>query len=87
MFEHNCNHFTSFASTILLKKTIPQDILDQPSEILKTPLGQLVAPLLQKAQDCLKVQSNPLFSADLEETSIDRPDGAPAGMNLKEEKL
>jgi len=54
---------------------------------LKTPLGELVAPLMQKAQDCLKVQSNPLFTADLEVTPVDRPDGAPVGMDLKQEKL
>ena len=61
--------------------------MDQPIEILKTPLGELVAPLMQKAQDCLKVQSNPLFTADLEVTPVDRPDGAPVGMDLKQEKL
>lgn len=62
VFEHNCNHFSDACADFLLGEGIPKDITGQPNEFLSTPLGQMIAPMMQQAQDGLKVQSNTLFN-------------------------
>lgn len=62
VFEHNCNHFTNAAADFLLGQGIPSEIIDQPKQFLGTPLGQMIAPMMQGMQENLKVQSNSLFN-------------------------
>ena len=47
VFEHNCNHFSNAAVEFLTGEGIPKDIVDQPKEFLATPLGQMVAHMMQ----------------------------------------
>uniref|UniRef100_A0A3B5KP02 palmitoyl-protein hydrolase n=1 Tax=Xiphophorus couchianus TaxID=32473 RepID=A0A3B5KP02_9TELE len=46
LFEHNCNTFSNDVAQFLTGKTIPSYITDLPSEILSTPFGQDLRPLL-----------------------------------------
>ncbi|XP_039644474.1 desumoylating isopeptidase 1b [Perca fluviatilis] len=46
LFEHNCNTFTNEVAQFLTGKTIPSYITDLPSEVLSTPFGQALRPLL-----------------------------------------
>ncbi|XP_067006523.2 uncharacterized protein [Anabrus simplex] len=46
LFLHNCNNFTNEVSQFLCGKGIPKQILDLPHEILDTPLGQTLRPLI-----------------------------------------
>ncbi|XP_043958663.1 desumoylating isopeptidase 1b [Gambusia affinis] len=46
LFEHNCNTFSNDVAQFLTGKTIPSYITDLPSEILSSPLGQDLRPLL-----------------------------------------
>ncbi|TRY77533.1 hypothetical protein DNTS_028246 [Danionella cerebrum] len=46
LFEHNCNTFSSEAAQFLTGKKIPSYITDLPSEVLATPFGQALRPLL-----------------------------------------
>lgn len=62
VFKHNCNNFTNEAANFLLGKNIPSDILDLPEMFLNTPLGKMLGPMMQQAQDSLKVRSHPLFN-------------------------
>jgi hypothetical protein len=55
VFEHNCNHFTNAAADFLLGQGIPSEIVNQPNEFLSTPLGTMLAPMMQGMQDNLKV--------------------------------
>jgi len=41
----------------------------------------MIAPMMHQAQDGLKVQSNTIFNAQGGENPLDRPGGAPAGIN------
>ena len=41
----------------------------------------MIAPMMHQAQDGLKVQSNTIFNAKGGENPLDRPGGAPAGIN------
>lgn len=40
LLEHNCNNFSNELSIFLTGKSIPQEILDLPQEVLNTPIGQ-----------------------------------------------
>ncbi|XP_043280781.1 uncharacterized protein [Venturia canescens] len=46
LFKQNCNNFTEEVSNFLVGKGIPKYILDLPEEILRTPLGQQLSPLI-----------------------------------------
>ena len=47
VLNHNCNHFTDAALFFLVGKHLPNDILKQHEEILNTPMGQMVRPMLE----------------------------------------
>ncbi|KYN35593.1 PPPDE peptidase domain-containing protein 2 [Trachymyrmex septentrionalis] len=47
LFKHNCNSFTEEVSNFLVGKGIPKYILDLPEEILQTPIGQALIPLIE----------------------------------------
>uniref|UniRef100_A0A147A2T8 palmitoyl-protein hydrolase n=1 Tax=Fundulus heteroclitus TaxID=8078 RepID=A0A147A2T8_FUNHE len=46
VFEHNCNTFSNDVAQFLTGRKIPSYITDLPSEILSTPFGQALRPLL-----------------------------------------
>ena len=56
LWTHNCNNFSECVVNFLCDKSIPKWILDFPTEILQTPLGQMLAPMLGTQQDALKGQ-------------------------------
>lgn len=47
VLHHNCNHFTDAALFFLVGKHLPNSILKQHEEILNTPMGQMVRPMLE----------------------------------------
>ncbi|XP_070523765.1 uncharacterized protein [Cardiocondyla obscurior] len=47
LFRHNCNSFTEEVSNFLVGNGIPKYILDLPEEILQTPIGQALGPLIE----------------------------------------
>ncbi|XP_030044552.1 desumoylating isopeptidase 1-like isoform X1 [Microcaecilia unicolor] len=50
LFDHNCNTFSNEVAQFLTGKKIPSYITDLPSEILSTPFGQALRPLLDSVQ-------------------------------------
>ncbi|KAK2820864.1 hypothetical protein Q5P01_023823 [Channa striata] len=46
LFEHNCNTFSNEVAQFLTGKKIPSYITDLPAEVLSTPFGQALRPLL-----------------------------------------
>ncbi|XP_049419021.1 desumoylating isopeptidase 1b [Epinephelus fuscoguttatus] len=46
LFEHNCNTFSNEVAQFLTGKKIPSYITDLPSDVLSTPFGQALRPLL-----------------------------------------
>ncbi|NWS21600.1 DESI1 isopeptidase, partial [Pachyramphus minor] len=50
LFEHNCNTFSNEVAQFLTGKKIPSYITDLPSEVLATPFGQALRPLLDSIQ-------------------------------------
>ncbi|XP_069683479.1 uncharacterized protein [Periplaneta americana] len=51
LFKHNCNNFTNEVSQFLCGKGIPKYILDVPEEILSTPIGQSLRPLIDSLSE------------------------------------
>lgn len=47
LFEHNCNVFSNELAQFLTGRKIPSYITDLPSDILSTPFGQALRPLLE----------------------------------------
>lgn len=48
LLKHNCNTFSEDLCQFLCGTSIPKYILDLPQEILSTPIGQTLAPLIGK---------------------------------------
>ncbi|XP_026170771.1 desumoylating isopeptidase 1b isoform X2 [Mastacembelus armatus] len=46
LFDHNCNTFSNEVAQFLTGRNIPSYITDLPSEVLSTPFGQALRPLL-----------------------------------------
>lgn len=46
LFDHNCNTFSNEVAQFLTGKKIPSHITDLPAEVLSTPFGQALRPLL-----------------------------------------
>ncbi|XP_043931537.1 desumoylating isopeptidase 1 [Protopterus annectens] len=50
LFEHNCNTFSNEVAQFLTGRKIPSYITDLPSEVLSTPFGQALRPILDSIQ-------------------------------------
>ncbi|KAJ1982061.1 hypothetical protein H4R35_000454 [Dimargaris xerosporica] len=47
LLDNNCNHFTNDAVQFLTGQEIPSHIRDLPRDVLSTPLGQALLPMLE----------------------------------------
>ncbi|GAA5882665.1 hypothetical protein JCM16303_006535 [Sporobolomyces ruberrimus] len=48
LLEFNCNHFTNDVVGFLSGRSIPFDILNQPKELMATPFGQQMRPMIEQ---------------------------------------
>ena len=55
---HNCNHFSDTVLYFLTGKHLPEAILKQHEEILKTPLGKQIRPILENLAGITNTQNN-----------------------------
>lgn len=58
LISHNCNHFSDTALYFLTGKHLPEVILKQHQEILKTPLGKQIRPILENLAGITNTQNN-----------------------------
>lgn len=56
---HNCNHFSDEAVSFLLGQNIPSYILNLPQDIMNTPFGNMIAPLLNRMNNPVQDAPNP----------------------------
>ncbi|KAJ8901449.1 hypothetical protein NDN08_007295 [Rhodosorus marinus] len=54
LFEHNCNNFSDECSRFLTGKGIPEYILNLPSEVLSTSMGQMIRPMIDSMQNGIR---------------------------------
>jgi len=59
LFEHNCNNFSNEVCTFLVGKPIPSFITNLPNEVLQTPFGQMIKPMLESMQPQVGGQQPP----------------------------
>lgn len=62
LFRHNCNNFADEVAKFLLDTGIPRHIIDLPNEVLSTPMGQQLAPMITQMQNQMYAetgQANP----------------------------
>ncbi|KAI1718123.1 PPPDE putative peptidase domain-containing protein [Ditylenchus destructor] len=60
LFNHNCNNFSNEAAMFLTGNSIPARIVNLPNEVLSTPFGQMMLPMIDSmmAQFDQAVQAN-----------------------------
>jgi len=54
LFEHNCNNFSDECSRFLTGKGIPDYIINLPSEVLSTSMGQMIRPMIDSMQNGIR---------------------------------
>ncbi|KAK9829099.1 hypothetical protein WJX72_003889 [[Myrmecia] bisecta] len=60
LFHHNCNNFTNEFSQFLVGSGIPSHITSLPQEVLATPFGQMMQPMLSNMENQMRsVRSMP----------------------------
>jgi thiol-disulfide isomerase/thioredoxin len=61
LFENNCNNFTDACSEFLVGEKIPSYITGLPKEVLATPMGKMIKPMVDNMQKSVNQNSHPIF--------------------------
>ncbi len=48
LFAHNCNHFSEIVAEFLSDSRIPEKITGLPEQVLRTPFGQMIRPMMMQ---------------------------------------
>lgn len=48
IISNNCNHFTNDICFFLTGKPIPDYVLNQHKELISTPIGKMIMPMLEQ---------------------------------------
>eukprot|EP00262_Sarcandra_glabra_P011173 TRINITY_DN26908_c0_g1_i1.p1 TRINITY_DN26908_c0_g1~~TRINITY_DN26908_c0_g1_i1.p1 ORF type:complete len:289 (-),score=48.53 TRINITY_DN26908_c0_g1_i1:86-952(-) len=54
LLNHNCNNFSNEVSQFLVGVTIPDYILQLPNEVMSSPMGALILPMIQQLETTLR---------------------------------
>ncbi|KAJ3690100.1 hypothetical protein LUZ61_019264 [Rhynchospora tenuis] len=54
LLTHNCNNFSNEVAQFLVGKTIPDYILDLPTEVMNSPMGALIMPMIQRLETTMR---------------------------------
>ncbi|XP_031503418.1 uncharacterized protein LOC116266375 [Nymphaea colorata] len=71
LLYHNCNNFSNEVAQFLVGVTIPDYILQLPNEVMSSPMGALIMPMIQRLEMTLRSGSVPQAPQFV-------PSGAPA---------
>lgn len=82
VISFNCNHFTNEISNFLLGENIPYDIYNQAQDLINTPIGQTIKPMLESMQSTLQ-QGTPMFNdggggSPMPDNQFQTPPGMPS---------
>ncbi|XVE72778.1 hypothetical protein DITRI_Ditri11bG0065800 [Diplodiscus trichospermus] len=59
LLSHNCNNFSSEVAQFLVGSNIPDYILQLPNEVMSSPMGALLMPMIQNLETTLKAGAVP----------------------------
>ncbi|KAF8402082.1 hypothetical protein HHK36_013034 [Tetracentron sinense] len=54
LLSHNCNNFSNEVAQFLVGATIPDSILQLPNEVINSPMGALILPMIQQLETTLR---------------------------------
>jgi len=81
LLTHNCNNFSNEVAQFLVGASIPDYILNLPNEVLSSPMGALMLPMIQQMEATLRAgavpqapQFRPSMMAPVSESSVARLD-------------
>ncbi|KAL5702698.1 hypothetical protein ACHQM5_027878 [Ranunculus cassubicifolius] len=59
LLKHNCNNFSNEVSQFLVGVDIPDYILQLPNEVLSSPMGALILPMIQQLESTMRAGAVP----------------------------
>ncbi|CDY24648.1 BnaA05g30470D [Brassica napus] len=59
LLAHNCNNFSNEVAQFLVGKGIPNYILELPNEVMNSPMGGLIMPMIQNLETTLRAGAVP----------------------------
>ncbi|KAI3760242.1 hypothetical protein L1987_50635 [Smallanthus sonchifolius] len=59
LMTHNCNNFSNEVAQFLVGATIPDYILNLPNEVMSSPMGALIMPMIQNLETTLRAGAVP----------------------------
>ncbi|GBG67432.1 hypothetical protein CBR_g567 [Chara braunii] len=59
LMSHNCNNFSDEVANLLVGRGIPDYIVGLPQEVLDSPMGALIAPMIQQLETTLRYNGVP----------------------------
>lgn len=59
LLSHNCNNFSNEAAQFLVGAAIPDYILNLPNEVMSSPMGPLIMPMIQNLEATLRNNAAP----------------------------
>lgn len=59
LLTHNCNNFSNEVAQFLVGETIPDYILNLPNEVMSSPMGALMLPMIQQLESTLRAGAVP----------------------------
>ncbi|KAJ6729089.1 DESUMOYLATING ISOPEPTIDASE [Salix viminalis] len=59
LLTHNCNNFSNEVAQFLVGVTIPEYILHLPNEVMNSPMGALIMPMIQNLESTLRAGAVP----------------------------
>ncbi|XP_072956051.1 uncharacterized protein [Typha angustifolia] len=54
LLRHNCNNFSNELAQFLVGATIPDYILSLPNDVMNSPMGALILPMIQRLETTLR---------------------------------
>ncbi|GMH02506.1 hypothetical protein Nepgr_004345 [Nepenthes gracilis] len=59
LLSHNCNNFSNEVAQFLVGTSIPDYILQLPSEVMSSPMGALIMPMIRQLESTLRAGAVP----------------------------
>ncbi|KAF5179554.1 Desumoylating isopeptidase [Thalictrum thalictroides] len=72
LLKHNCNNFSNEVAQFLVGTDIPDYILQLPNEVLNSPMGPLILPMIQQLETTLRAGAVPQ-APQFRPTSLTQP--------------
>lgn len=73
LLTHNCNNFSNEVAQFLVGEPIPDYILNLPNEVMSSPMGALMLPMIQQMESTLRagaVPQAPMFKPAVAENAL-----------------